>query len=89
MYHRFFTLTLWLVILLPSVVEAFDPLLYSVLPRGGTRGQEVEINLYGARLHDPQELLSSQNTVFPTHTHTYTHTHTEAQTGRTQDVLRT
>jgi hypothetical protein len=56
-YHRFFILILWLVLLVPSAVEAFDPLLHLVLPRGGTRGQELEINLHGARLYEPQELL--------------------------------
>ena len=36
---------------------AFSPELGIVLPRGGTRGQEVVINLHGKRLYEPQEII--------------------------------
>lgn len=37
--------------------SGFSPELSRVEPRGGKRGSEVEIRLYGKRLSDPQELL--------------------------------
>ena len=46
-----------LVISAPAPLCAFDPLLNLIMPRGGTRGQELEIHLHGERMHDPQELL--------------------------------
>ncbi|MFK7909156.1 MAG: PPC domain-containing protein [Akkermansiaceae bacterium] len=42
---------------LSSTVSAFTPELGVVLPRGGTRGTQVEINLYGKRMHEPQEII--------------------------------
>lgn len=40
-----------------SCLQAATPELNSIFPRGGMRGSEVEINLRGARLFEPQELL--------------------------------
>lgn len=55
--NRLFIVLSFLVTLLPSMVDAFDPTLNLILPRGGTRGHEVEIHLHGDRLYEPQELI--------------------------------
>jgi len=46
-----------LVMVSPAQLHAFDPQLNLIMPRGGTRGQELEIHLHGNRMHEPQELL--------------------------------
>ena len=43
--------------LVPAWVDAFEPALNLILPRGGTRGQEIEIHLHGKNLFEPQELI--------------------------------
>ena len=47
-------MTLWL---LTPLLHAFSPDLVSLLPRGGMRGEEVEIDLRGHRMFEPQELI--------------------------------
>lgn len=44
-------------VLVSGTLSAFTPELGIVLPRGGTRGQQVEVNLHGQRMHEPQEIL--------------------------------
>ena len=46
-----------LLVLAAGTLGAFSPELRSVLPRGGTCGQQMEINLHGKRMHDPQEII--------------------------------
>lgn len=45
------------VVMAPAWLQAFDPVLNTVLPRGGQRGQEIEVNLHGDRMFAPEELL--------------------------------
>lgn len=40
-----------------SSLAAFSPELGVVLPRGGTRGQQVDLHLHGKYLHEPQEII--------------------------------
>lgn len=49
--------TLLLILFLSILAHGFNPELSRVEPRGGKLGSEVEIQLYGSRLNDPQELL--------------------------------
>ncbi|BDS07875.1 serine protease [Oceaniferula spumae] len=44
-------------LLIPLTVQAFTPVLNLVLPRGGQRGTDVEVNLRGDRMYDPQEII--------------------------------
>lgn len=46
-----------LAVLSSTPLQAFDPQLNLILPRGGTRGQELELHLHGDRMFEPQELL--------------------------------
>ena len=47
-----------LLLLIPSAaLEAYTPELNIILPRGGTRGKDVQINLHGKRMIEPQELI--------------------------------
>ncbi|MDG1356842.1 MAG: PPC domain-containing protein [Akkermansiaceae bacterium] len=42
---------------LSTLLHAFSPDLVSVLPRGGVRGEEVELDLRGHRMFEPQKLI--------------------------------
>ncbi|MBT8044866.1 MAG: PPC domain-containing protein, partial [Verrucomicrobiae bacterium] len=40
-----------------TLIDAYSPELGIILPRGGERGKDVEVNLYGKRMLEPQELI--------------------------------
>ena len=40
-----------------TLLQAYSPELGTILPRGGQRGKDVKINLYGKRMIEPQELI--------------------------------
>ncbi len=48
---------IWLVLAAPLAAASFTPDVRHVQPRGGQRGTEMMIRLYGERLHQPRELL--------------------------------
>lgn len=55
---RVFSHLLVLIMLIaPLCVQAFDPVLNVVLPRGGQRGHDVEVNLHGDRMFAPEEII--------------------------------
>ena len=49
--------TLLLFLISSILAHSFSPELSRVEPRGGKLGSEIQIQLYGNRLHEPQELL--------------------------------
>src|SRR5262245_47916115 len=51
------TLTLGLVLIVSSVVQAASPRIRSIKPAGGQRGTEVEVSISGRRLTDAQEIF--------------------------------
>ncbi len=58
--RRLIQLSVMVWVITGMAVMAYEPALNLILPRGGTRGQELEIHLHGSRLNEPQELLFYQ-----------------------------
>ena len=58
MRRRLLSSILFVVFVASTVpASAAEPVLGLVIPRGGQRGTEIKVTLYGERLHDAEEVL--------------------------------